>query len=317
MSDRTADFMARLAAGRPLILDGAMGTELERRGIPVDVLAWSARAMADHCEEVRQVHEDFIAAGAEIHIVNSFALGRPVLEPAGLGAHFENFNRRAVTLCQAAIAAKGGGRRHWIAGSISSFAAHSDRSRLPTGEALLACYREQVEILTTAGVDLLALEMLCDFDISHAALLAAAKSGLPVMAGFTCKWDADGRGVETRAKATNLPPQRFEDLLPRLLAGVPAGTPLIPAIMHCDFDVTDAALEILARHWSGPVAVYPNSGRFDKLHLDFASVASPEAFAAAARPWIESGAAIVGGCCGLGPEHIAALTAYVERQPAS
>ncbi len=315
MTDSTADFMARLAEGKTLILDGAMGTELERRGVPVDLLAWSARAMADHSAEVRRIHEDFIAAGAEIHIVNSFALGRPVLEPAGLGAHFEDFNRRAVELCQEAIAAKGGGRRHWIAGSISSFAAHSDRSRLPSGEPLLACYRDQVEILTAAGVDLLALEMLCDFDISHAALLAAAKSGLPVMAGFTCNWAADGRGVETRAKSTNLPPQRLEDLLPRLLAVVPAGTPLIPAIMHCDFDVTDAALEILAKHWSGPVAVYPNSGRFDELQLDFASVASPDAFVAAARPWIEGGAAIVGGCCGLGPAHIAALTSHLKRQP--
>ena len=76
------DLMDRIAQGGVILLDGAMGTELERRGVPVDATAWSAMAMIEHADAVRAVHRDFINAGAEIQIVNSFALGRQILEPA-------------------------------------------------------------------------------------------------------------------------------------------------------------------------------------------------------------------------------------------
>ena len=90
----------RIAEGEFVLLDGAMGTELERRGVPMDRKAWSAAAMDTHPEVIRNIHEDYIRAGAEIHIVNSFSTARHVLEPAGFGDKVEEFNRRAVpALC--------------------------------------------------------------------------------------------------------------------------------------------------------------------------------------------------------------------------
>jgi S-methylmethionine-dependent homocysteine/selenocysteine methylase len=77
--------------------------------------------------------------------------------------------------------------------------------------------------------------------------------------------------------------------------------------MHSEAEVTDAALEILSRHWDGPVAVYPNSGHFVDLHMQFDSVCSVEAFQRAAQKWITAGVQIVGGCCGIGPAHIQGL----------
>ena len=162
-------------------------------------------------------------------------------------------------------------------------------------------------ILGAAGVDLFALEMLCDVEISIQALGAAAASGLPVMIGFCCLWGPDGKTVEALARGVGLPPLSVDEVLPPVLAAIPEDTQAIVAIMHSEFDVTDAALEVLARHWRGPVAVYPNSGEFIYPHWQFDTVCSPEAFADAAQGWIDRGVQIVGGCCGIGPDHIRLL----------
>jgi S-methylmethionine-dependent homocysteine/selenocysteine methylase len=82
------DVQERLDAGEVLILDGAMGTELQRRGVPMDDVAWDAAALATHPDLVREVHEDYIKAGADVIITNTFATARHVLEPAGMGGQF-------------------------------------------------------------------------------------------------------------------------------------------------------------------------------------------------------------------------------------
>jgi S-methylmethionine-dependent homocysteine/selenocysteine methylase len=82
---------------------------------------------------------------------------------------------------------------------------------------------------------------------------------------------------------------------------------LILSIMHSEADATDAALELLQRYWSGPVAIYPNSGDFVDLHLQFDGVCSEAEFEQAAQRWLQAGVQIVGGCCGIGPAHISRL----------
>jgi len=299
--------MQRLQASGYVRMDGALGTELERRGVPFEGAGWSALAVRDHGDIVRETHEDYIRAGAELHIVNSFALARHVLEPLGLGDQFESLNRRAVSLFEDAVRSTGASRDAlWAAGSLSTFAAHSDRSMLPRGEALVANFRDQARILQAAGVDLFALEMLFDIDTSLAMLAAVRDSGLPLILGFTCDRDrGDGVGVTTKL-GMGSPVRPFEDILPAVLGDIENGDAIL-SIMHSDIEVTDAALEILRRHWQGPVAVYPNSGYFVDLRMQFDSVCSVDEFAAAARRWRDAGVCIVGGCCGIGPGHIAAL----------
>ena len=82
---------------------------------------------------------------------------------------------------------------------------------------------------------------------------------------------------------------------------------VILSIMHSEADVTDAALEILKQYWEGPFAIYPNSGQFVDLHMQFDTVCSVEDFQRSANRWIKAGVQIVGGCCGIGPSHIEAL----------
>ncbi len=299
------DLMKALQEPGPILMDGAMGTELEFRGAPMDGIAWSATAMASHPQLVREIHSDYLRAGAQIHIVNSFSLARHVLEPAGLGDQVESFNRLAVELCRAAL--EPATRPQWIAGSLSSFGEKGDRSKLPSGAVLAANYSEQATVLKEAGVDLFALEMLNDFEITKAMMAAVMTTGLPMILGFTCEDDGAGGVAPLRAMGLDREELTLDILLPRLLAEIPAGYPSLVAVMHCEFDVSDAALEVVQRHWQGPVAVYPNSGEIILPNCLFDTVCAPEVFADAAMRWVGKGVQIVGGCCGLGPSHLAAL----------
>jgi len=171
--------------GPPLIIDGGMGTELEKSGVPMDGKVWSGRAVLSHPDAVRQVHEKFIIAGAEVIIANTFAAARHMLEPGGLGDYVSEINLNAVKLAQQArenVASEPVA----IAGSICEWAP-TDDSRWHTPEAVGQSSREQAELLAEAGVDLIALEMCEETEFSVAAIEAALEVGLPVWIGMSAK----------------------------------------------------------------------------------------------------------------------------------
>jgi methionine synthase I (cobalamin-dependent) len=92
----------RLEADRILLIDGAMGTELQRRGVPMDKVAWSGAAVLTHPDVVREIHEEYIRAGARVIITNTFGSTRQMLEPAGYGDRVEEVHRGAVRLARQA-----------------------------------------------------------------------------------------------------------------------------------------------------------------------------------------------------------------------
>lgn len=305
--NNSASLMKAVRAGEFVPMDGALGTELERRGVPMEGTAWSALAVRDHGNVIREVHEDYIRAGAKLHIVNSFALARHVLEPVGLADQFEHLNRQAVVLCDDAVARSGVDRRAlWVAGSMSTFAANSDRSLLPGGEALVSNYRDQARVLHDAGVDLFALEMLFDIDVSLAMFEAAAGFELPVIMGFTCNLTDSGEPGVLTASGMGYRGMPLEQVLRTVIDSIDTNN-VIFSIMHSEAEATDAALKVLKTSWDGPIAIYPNSGQFIDLRMQFDSVCSPDEFQLAASRWVDAGVQIIGGCCGIGPAHIERL----------
>lgn len=156
--------------------------------------------------------------------------------------------------------------------------------------------------------------MLYDVEVSITALEAAMATGLPVILGFTCQWGPDRKHVVTRSAelAPGCPPLPLVEALAPVLAAAPRDYPVIAGVMHTDFDVTDAALPLVKSLWEGPIAIYPNSGTYAMPHWQFETVCPPHAFADAAAQWARDGAHIIGGCCGLGPEHIAAACARLR-----
>jgi S-methylmethionine-dependent homocysteine/selenocysteine methylase len=301
----------RLERGDVVILDGAMGTELQRRGVPMDGIAWSAAAMATHPDIVRAVHKDYLRAGAEILITNSFGTSRHVLAAAGLGDRVKELNRRSVELAREACDRVAPDHPVWIAGSISSFVPSGDNRRRPERKAERASYREQAELLAEAGADLLALEMIRDIDQGRTIVEAAAATGLPIWVGFTCRVGADGQSILLRGRDAE---RLLDDCIDPVLA---AGGCSVVAVMHSAIEATDRALDTVFARWPGPVACYPESGEWENPNWRFGDL-TPEAFVTAAEAWVDRGVQVVGGCCGIGPKHIRPLAERLRgRRPGS
>ena len=283
-----------LATNRVVVLDGGMGTELEARGARMDHEGWSALANLEEPLLVREIHEDYIRAGADVVIANTFPANRTALAAAGFGDRVEEANRAAVTA--ALEARERAGRPVAVAGSMSLWGPH-DRLRAkeaPPEEHLLEVYGEQAAILADAGVDLIVLEM---FDARWAAALRPAReTGLPVWLGL---WAEPGRDGRLRAP-TGRP---FEDDLPAVIDDGVAAV----VVMHSPLDAVGPALEAVARHWDGPRGAYPHAGHFERPHWIFKELA-PSVMADHAAAWVRDGARIVGGCCGTRPEHIRAIS---------
>lgn len=94
----TDELQGRVSAGEVIVLDGATSTELQARGVPMDVVTWSAIANLQHPEVVQGIHEDYIRAGADVITANTYSTSPASLEPAGLGDRVEEINRRAVEI---------------------------------------------------------------------------------------------------------------------------------------------------------------------------------------------------------------------------
>jgi methionine synthase I (cobalamin-dependent) len=284
---------AKLGTNGVVVIDGGMGTELQARGARMDHEAWCGLANLDEPDLVREIHEDYIRAGAEVVIANTFPTNRPALAAAGYGDRVEEANRAAVG---AALAARDrAGRPVSVAGSMSLWGS-DDRmgvDELPSEAHLLEVYGEQAAILADAGVELIVLEM---FDARWAAALQAARqTGLPIWIGVWTELTTDG---ELRAPTGH----SFEQDLPTVIGdGVEA-----VLVMHSPLEAVRPALAAIERHWTGPRGAYPHAGSFERPTWVFRDVA-PSAMADEAAAWVSDGARIVGGCCGTRPDHIRAI----------
>jgi homocysteine S-methyltransferase len=296
----------RLARGDVVVLDGATGTELERRGVPMDGQAWSGVANLTHPDVVRRIHEDYIRAGADVIITNTFATARSLLDAAGLRERVAEVNRRAVELAREARDRAAGGRDVWVAGSISTMAPGAEPGRRPPVARMSAMLAEQADIIARAGADLIVLEMMRDVDYAGGAVDAARATGLPVWVGFSCRRPADGTVRMFSGVRDGL---AFADVIAPVME---RGGSLL-AVMHSEVGDTGPAIEVAKRHWSGPLAAYPESGHFVMPSWQFVDVMPPDEFVAHAMGWLRQGVQVLGGCCGLGPEHIRLLR---ERLPA-
>ena len=288
----------RLDNGDVIILDGGTGTELQRRGVPMHGVAWSAAALLTHPDVVREVHEDYIRAGADVIITNTFSAARHTLEEAGMGDSVAQANTRAVSLAKEARDMAAEDRPVYVAGSVSTFFPGLQPELIPPAEQARASYREQAQLLAEAGVDLIILEMMRDVEQSSFAIEAAGSTGLPTWVGFSCKMSSDGRVLLFDSLD-----ETFAESLESLLA--PGAS--LASVMHTDVDDTAPALRVLRERWDGPLGAYAHSGSFVMPDWQFDGTISPADYLARAQEWVQMGVQVVGGCCGIGPEHIRAL----------
>jgi S-methylmethionine-dependent homocysteine/selenocysteine methylase len=297
----------QLEADQIVLIDGATGTELQRRGVPMDKVAWSGAAVLTHPDAVRETHEDYIRAGAMVVITNTFGSTRQMLEPAGYGDQVEAVIRGAVELARQArdnVAEQAVA----VAGSISTEPPGFDRDAFFSPEKELEAYREAAGLLADAGVDLIALEMMVETTHAPRALQAVLETDLPVWLGVSCKKTEDGQIVSF--DHTDL------ELATVLDALIPEG-PTVVNIMHSEMGAIPQAIELARQRWSGPIGVYPESGYFTKPNWNFVDVIPPADLATEALSWVAAGARVLGGCCGTSPDHIKALQAAMPELEAA
>ena len=305
-----ADLERRLGDGGIVILDGGTGTELERRGVPMDAEAWCGPATLEHLGTLEAIHRDYIAAGADIVTANTYASSRLILGPAGYGGRFEDINRAAVRAAFRAREASGEAGIS-VAGSLSHMfpmvggTAHADLARAPDPAEMAEAFGELAALLAEEGCDLILLEMMYHPDRMPAAFTAAVAVGRPVWAGFSARRGKDGQVLSFTAEK-DIP---FEEVV-QVLADFDVAA---AGVMHTPSDVTGDAITILRDVFDGPLTAYPDSGYFKMPNWQFEKVISPSEFLKFATEWVADGVQVLGGCCGLSPEHIAAIAPLKER----
>ena len=309
-----AELEARFRRGGTLVLDGAMGTELERLGAPMHDAVWCAKALEDHPDLVREVHRSYIEAGADVITTNSYAAPRHALALGGLADRVEAWNTRAALFAREARDASDAPHPVYVAGSVSTFGnfGHLDPADLARG------LREQAQILVRHGVDLLLLETLgSKREELEAGVEAIADLGLPVWVAMSCMRGRRAGEVmlgveESQAHSDRDDLSEYEPFGPAVAAVMARGGDAA-LMMHSDLKIARAALDSMAAHYQGLRGAYPNAGHWLRPEWAFVDQVSPEAYAEEASGWIEAGARIVGGCCGIGPAHIKAVRERVAH----
>ena len=304
------EILKRMHDGGVVLIDGATGTELEKRGADMNDDAWCGPANITHRELLENVHQDYIRAGAEIIITNTYATSRLMLEPAGFGGRIEEIYRSA---CEAAkharekSAPEHGHGDVLVAGSLSHMVPKSAAGAESTDpycgvgrEKFSAALHESAKLLKEGGCDLLILEMMYHPQRFQSVLEAAQSTGLPVWVGFSARLGENGE-LLTFFQESDILLEEVLALLPR--KGIDAA-----GIMHSNVNITGPALELLSHYFTGPRYAYPDSGFFRMPHWQFQNIVSPAELTTYAIDWIADGASAVGGCCGLSVEHIEALS---------
>ena len=314
----------KLESGNVIVLDGATGTEISRLGGRMNSAAWCAVANKTHPHIVRQVHEEYIRAGADVVTANTFATCRHVLAGAGLAEETVAINRRAVELAREARDTVGPSRPVAVAGSMSTMVAWKEGNIRPDPVFLPSCdqetanFIEMAEALASAGADLLIMEMMLDLDSAIRCVEAAVSTGLPVWVGISAMARDDGSLVgydvssEASIRDSQVPDEPAGTPLPEIIDALVAAGCGVYGIMHTSIDATGPALDCLFDRWSGPVMAYPETLQIDVPPQQAGATFTPDEFADNCLEWLGKGVQIIGGCCGTTIEHIRVL---VERLP--
>lgn len=281
------------------LLDGSIGQELVKRSGDRATPLWSTQVMMEHPELVREVHDSYFAAGASVATTNTYAVLRDRLARVDMEHRTAELSDVAVTAACAARDAHGNGR---VAGALGPLIASYRPDICPPAEKAAALYAEPVRLMANR-VDLLLLETMSSVDQAEGALRAAMGQGVPVWLAVTVM---DGDGTRLRSG------EALADLAPVVARHVPEAV-----LINCTRpEAVAPALDIIAA-FGKPIGAYANG--FTRISDGFLQDAptvdaleqrgdmSPAAYADIAMGWLDQGATILGGCCEIGPDHIAEL----------
>jgi homocysteine S-methyltransferase len=311
VTDPFRPFLQRRGAA---VLDGGLATELEARGLVIDNVLWSARALIDAPAIVAAVHRDYLEAGADVIETATYQATLGGLTAQGLSARDAgHVLRSGVTLaCRERDAfwerhePNGRRARPLVAASIGgygAFLANGSEYRGNYGQdvdALATWHRPRLRLLEESGADLLAFETIPSLVEAEAIVqLLGENDGPPAWLSFQAKDEAtlaDGSPVEAAAELANR--------APRLVAvGVNCVRPAIVASLLARFGAQTVK----------PLVAYPNRGdAWDVATRRWIASGTTVAFDRFVPAWRAAGARLIGGCCGTTPSDISAIVAALR-----
>ena len=316
----------KLKDNKFVILDGANGSELEKRGAKMDRAGWCGPASLESPEILTQIHKDYIEAGADIITTNTFSSARHVLE-------YSNFEDQTVAINEKAMECAISARNHFpdknvaIAGSISlslvadfvegvddpeefrDYMKTDQRSILKFTEEnireggfnynkILKNFNEQISIFKKYNIDLIILEMIINPSICKPAIDAALASGMPVWLGLSCGEESEAGDLLAFENSK----MKFSETLTNINSNFDA-----VLLMHSETKNTTKGLQEIKQKWNGHLGAYPHKGDFIRPNWQFDKTYTPEKYSNDMKIWGDQGVRIIGSCCGMGPEYTFAL----------
>ncbi len=290
--------LKKLLSRAPILTDGALGTELQARGLPAGRLPdeWNL----SHPGVVQDVIRRYVEAGSDIVLTVTFRANRVALASYGLADKADVINRAGVEVAKRAAA-----------GRALVFASLGPSGKLLmtgdiTEQELRAAFSEQARAVAAAGVDAIMVETMTDLEEAVIAVTAARETGLPV--GCSMVFDSGKNKDRTMMGAT---PERVAAQLEG------AGADIVGA--NCGVGI-DAYIEVCRRLHAAaakPVWIKPNAGLPEVVDGKVVYRTTPGEFAAKVPALIEAGASFIGGCCGTNPDFIRSASAVIARARAA
>ncbi len=288
------------------LLDGGMGQELLARSSATPTGLWSTQILMDSPELVQAVHSDYFAAGADIATTNSYAIHRDRLQPYGAENRFVDLHRLA---CKIAVSARNKHGYGLVAGSMGPTGWSYRPDLAPPAEEAAELYAE-IAKLHEPYVDLILCETMSSVEQARGAAMGARVVTKPVWLSVTVE-DGDGSKLRSGESVTEIVPLIAEFKIEALL-------------VNCSVpEAINQAIPLLANQG---VSVGGYANGFVKIAKDFMKTGAtvdilekradlgPETYADFVDGWIKHGATIVGGCCEVGPAHIAALARRLKKK---
>lgn len=292
---RPSRAFADVVGSRVILLDGAIGTELYRRGMFINRSYDQLNLVAP--EVVRGVHKDYLRAGAEILTTNTFGANRFRLRAYGIEAQVADIAAAGVRLAREVA-----GDKAWVAGSVGP----TGRTLAPLGQTspgdAYSAFREAANAMADQGPDLFLLETFLDLGELWQAFRACRDVAphIPVVTSVSFKLSFDGEILCGKD--------------PETVARTMTGWGPVAVGVNCSHGPRALLplVEAMARATSLPLLAYSNAGLPQEVEGRSIYLAGPEYMAEYARRFVQKGAWLVGGCCGTGPEHIKEMRSFVR-----
>ncbi len=290
----------RLRAGELVVMDGGMGSEIEHRGWPTTLPLWSAEALLTHPEVVLAIHQDYLAAGAEILITDTFRTTRRAFAQKGIAEQAAAASALACSLAHQARKTAASARDVFIAGSIAPLEDCYSPELTPPQAEIETEHAEIVNQLKAGRVDFLLLETMITARETLSAVRAAQAAGMPFAVSFCCNDRLELLGGEAVAE---------------VVRALEPFQPLFVGVNCVSLAIATSTVKHLRQVTSLPISVYAQGdGLADgAMGWKMADQQHLQAYMQTAPRWLDAGAQVIGGCCGTTPTYIRALRQLVDE----